>query len=670
MAIGFDELWQKMKPRIVDLLSAIGGGSGPFAPSPHDMSGSHHTGNISDAQHGSRTVANAHRHGDMSNIGPNDHHNQQHALDGPDHIGTLGASQLPSYVVTESDASGATPTAVGASAASPGSVTSQFSRPDHRHIIDLAMNAIWTGWHTFRQTLVTRDILPETGDTYDIGAVNNRYRTLRVAELAATVFSKESVVIVGNTVWITKGSGALAAALDASSSWIDFGQGMTVNDWVIFQSEDTSGNPSVEWINIASHVGGTTYNCWRNIDGSGANHWPAGTPFVVVGQPGDYRIVLEAGSDINIRMVQQGSAWNITSEVLRFDKNGFTLTQAGFGNDAKLWLKKGSQAGLIVRASGAVGDDHSSILAQGESGSNSASLGIAVNNLSTSGGVSISLKDTVAAGRRAYMSMGNLSLPLAHYDYVGPMLSLPAKRAVWTPELGLVGTSGSGVVKDLSGQDRDLQPMGTIYQGVAAYTAGYPNVSAVSAPAGGGNYLQRGDEFGFHLGMEWAFTAMIWVQFADANFTTVSQFVMGQGDIGYPNSQWYLWSWNGMPAGQHFFTFSVHDQATQTMVSVDNPVAIVSNAWYFVAVRYYSGLWMNTMISQHGTNALVKSERSSGVPTSLYNSTNNFRIGRGGGGYTYMNGWAMGATCLLAGAVNDETVMAVYESQREYYGKM
>lgn len=44
------ELFAKLKPRIIDLISTIGGGAGPFAPTPHDLNSAHHTGTIADAQ--------------------------------------------------------------------------------------------------------------------------------------------------------------------------------------------------------------------------------------------------------------------------------------------------------------------------------------------------------------------------------------------------------------------------------------------------------------------------------------------------------------------------------------------------------------------------------------------------------------------------------------------
>ena len=74
-------------------------------------------GNLSDAQHGSRTVANAHAHAHLSGIGANDHHNRDHAST---HL-VGGADALPV----------GTPSSIGASN-SEGSATN-FARRDHLH---------------------------------------------------------------------------------------------------------------------------------------------------------------------------------------------------------------------------------------------------------------------------------------------------------------------------------------------------------------------------------------------------------------------------------------------------------------------------------------------------------------------------------------------------------
>lgn len=47
-----------------------------YAPSPHAIDSAHHTGGITDARHGVRTLANAHAHSHLSGVGSSDHHVQ------------------------------------------------------------------------------------------------------------------------------------------------------------------------------------------------------------------------------------------------------------------------------------------------------------------------------------------------------------------------------------------------------------------------------------------------------------------------------------------------------------------------------------------------------------------------------------------------------------------
>ena len=46
----YAELFQHLKVYILDLIGTVGGGSGPYAPSPHGLLSSHHTGNLADSQ--------------------------------------------------------------------------------------------------------------------------------------------------------------------------------------------------------------------------------------------------------------------------------------------------------------------------------------------------------------------------------------------------------------------------------------------------------------------------------------------------------------------------------------------------------------------------------------------------------------------------------------------
>lgn len=66
-------------------------------------------GNLTDAQHGSRSVANAHAHSHLSGIGANDHHNRQHdhslAADGSP-IAMAGLPDLAPGKIWKGDAAG------------------------------------------------------------------------------------------------------------------------------------------------------------------------------------------------------------------------------------------------------------------------------------------------------------------------------------------------------------------------------------------------------------------------------------------------------------------------------------------------------------------------------------------------------------------------------------
>ncbi len=45
------ELFSRLKPFIVGLIAEAGGGAGPYAPAPHDLGGSHHSGTLTDSQY-------------------------------------------------------------------------------------------------------------------------------------------------------------------------------------------------------------------------------------------------------------------------------------------------------------------------------------------------------------------------------------------------------------------------------------------------------------------------------------------------------------------------------------------------------------------------------------------------------------------------------------------
>jgi len=80
--------------------------------------------------------------------------------------------------------------------------------------------------------------------------------------------------------------------------------------WVLVRSYDAVlETPAAEYIAVGSLLHYTTYHVTRDVDGSGANDWAAGTPFLVLGEEGDGRIELNAYDTPRIQILQQGDAY-------------------------------------------------------------------------------------------------------------------------------------------------------------------------------------------------------------------------------------------------------------------------------------------------------------------------------------------------------------------------
>lgn len=109
---------RKLEPFILGMISTAGGGAGPFAPTPHELNGAHHTGTLTTTQYpdallrdGSRSLTGNLSVGtgitidgvDISAhvVDANAHHAQQHALIGADHTAT---GLTAGYVVRASGA--------------------------------------------------------------------------------------------------------------------------------------------------------------------------------------------------------------------------------------------------------------------------------------------------------------------------------------------------------------------------------------------------------------------------------------------------------------------------------------------------------------------------------------------------------------------------------------
>lgn len=190
--------------------------------------------------------------------------------------------------------------------------------------VNMAAAFTWTNAHVFQSTvgiqgqLDARHILPETTDTYDLGSSTRLWRKGWLSELDAIVFAKNTVALVGGWLVVGKGEGVLPATVLASATQIDFGQAMIVGDFVLFRAAG-----QVEYMQVGPLVSGTTYAVTRNLDGTGANEWPAGSVFSIRGKSGDGWLELNATDTPRLSIMAQGATYNAQTEQVRIgDLNG------------------------------------------------------------------------------------------------------------------------------------------------------------------------------------------------------------------------------------------------------------------------------------------------------------------------------------------------------------
>lgn len=171
----------------------------------------------------------------------------------------------------------------------------------------------WTGGQV-SDPLITRDIFPEATDTYDIGSNTLLFRKGWLSELDAIVFAQQTVQLLGGWLIVGHGEGTVNEDVDTTETQIDFGDGagLAQNDFVLFKSVG-----KVEYMQIGANVSGNVWNVTRNLDGTGANAWPKGTPYQNLGYDGDGNISLNANATPRISMSTQEAAWNSSTELIR-----------------------------------------------------------------------------------------------------------------------------------------------------------------------------------------------------------------------------------------------------------------------------------------------------------------------------------------------------------------
>jgi len=217
-----------------------------------------------------------------------------------------------------------TPISVTLGSNSEGSASS-LARSDHHHHLSESIVPTWTGTHTFQATMTTRDILPELTDAYDLGSSLKWWRGQYVSNINAAVFVENTAQLLGGWLVIGHDQGALAADVAPTDTTVDFGKGMTPNDFILIRSHDADGIIRVEYMQIGTLVTGTRYNVTRDLGNTYVTDpaWAAGTPYLVLGYTGDGRIELSSFGTPRISLIKQLQNYYLQTEVARLgDLNG------------------------------------------------------------------------------------------------------------------------------------------------------------------------------------------------------------------------------------------------------------------------------------------------------------------------------------------------------------
>ena len=178
------------------------------------------------------------------------------------------------------------------------------------------------------------NIVPDTTNDRTIGKEFMIWKQAWIGEINATVFSKQSLNLVGGALRMGKNCGTLKYSIDENGAVADFGQSMTVYDLIEFRGVNSAGNQKLEYMRVGALVRGTAYLVTRNLDGTGANSWAKGTPYSVVGKWGNGWLDLASYTLPRISLnVQHDSTWNHFTEIQRIgnlDGNwGYTATAWG-----------------------------------------------------------------------------------------------------------------------------------------------------------------------------------------------------------------------------------------------------------------------------------------------------------------------------------------------------
>jgi hypothetical protein len=201
---------------------------------------------------------------------------------------------------------------------------------------------------------ISANLLPSNNDASDLGSATKQFRRGYVSEINAVLFSKQTQQLYGGWLAVSKNAGTFKQAVLSTDTAIDFGQAMTLNQFVLVRAADASGVITEEYLKVGALIDFTYYNVTRNLSGAGAKNWPANTPYQVRGVSGDGWIELNAFDTPRMSVFSQGSAYNNSSELIRIGHlTGMPNSSSGIGaymGDATNYFRWDGAALTLVSA--------------------------------------------------------------------------------------------------------------------------------------------------------------------------------------------------------------------------------------------------------------------------------------------------------------------------------
>ena len=148
-----------------------------------------------------------------------------------------------------------------------------------------------------------------------------------LSEIDAFIFAENVVSVLGGTQIISKEVGHLTSSMTTGDTNLYTSASLAVGDYLLFRAALT-----VEYMKVTAIVSlGVRYTVTRNVDGTGANAWPADATFIVMGKSGDGRIILD-GTTRRIQLISQGTNYNDQTEQIRIGD-----LDTSWGQPANTW---------------------------------------------------------------------------------------------------------------------------------------------------------------------------------------------------------------------------------------------------------------------------------------------------------------------------------------------